>query len=232
MIHRLRPQSSLPSSAAGATVKGQEVSVAGVSVAQVPVCTMPAPQSYYFWKLHWSLHIFGPSLKSLAFCPFATYYIGSIRRQDEFPQTQVYALHKGLPWYTGNSERKSASYKTFLKKKEVLWLRREHGKITPLHRLQDCFLFVLYIREATICPPHTPPELFRNIVKQRPPVWESRCQGHKTDEHVIWSQKDLDLNPCTAMWKLLDPGQEIHLPQAIIKPFSFLRLFWGLIKWH
>ena len=93
----------------------------------------------------------GPSLKSLAFCPFATYYIGSIHRQDEFPQTQVCALHKGLPWYTGNSERKSIT-RHFWKKKEVLWLRREHGKITPLHRLQECFLLSCVLGRNN--PPH------------------------------------------------------------------------------
>ena len=142
----------------------------------------------------------GPSLKSLAFCPFATYYIGSIHRQDEFPQTQVCALHKGLPWYTGNSERKSAT-RHLWKKGSALTEEGTWEKHSP-PQAPRMLSFVLCIREATILPTR----LFQNIVKQRPPVWESRCQGSKTDEHVIWSQKDLDLNPCTAIWKLLDFG--------------------------
>lgn len=36
--------------------------------------------------------------------------------------------------------QKESQLQGISEKKEVLWLRREHGKITPLHRLQDCFL--------------------------------------------------------------------------------------------
>lgn len=77
---------------------------------QTPKCLFAQcllPKAIIFENCMEAFTFSGPSLKSLAFCPFATYYIGSIHRQDEFPQTQVCALHKGLPWYTGNSERKS-----------------------------------------------------------------------------------------------------------------------------
>lgn len=93
-----------------------------------PQC--PFPKAMMFGNCTEDFTLSGPRLKSLAFSPFPIYYIGSTRTQDELHQTQGFALHRGLHWHTGYSERRSAMVH-FQRK----WLRMEHGKISPLHGL-------------------------------------------------------------------------------------------------